>query len=56
MKAWGDGYFQQCASPPVRLVADARLNVELVPRAKLSASPDADRSGQLGCIDGGNFL
>jgi len=41
MQVSGDGYFQQCASPPVRLVADARLNVELVPRGKLSASPDS---------------
>jgi len=39
--ASGDGYFQQCASPPVTLVADAQLNAELVPRAKLSASPDS---------------
>jgi hypothetical protein len=37
-------YVQQCASPPVRMTADATVVVELVSRANLSASPNTVRS------------
>jgi hypothetical protein len=41
LQVWAGGYLQQCASPPVKMVADAQLNVELVSLARVSASPDS---------------
>jgi hypothetical protein len=35
------GYFQQCAAPPVHMTADVVVDVEMVPRALVSASPDS---------------
>ena len=35
------GYFQQCAAPPVQMTADVAVDVEMVPRALVSASPDS---------------
>jgi hypothetical protein len=38
LQTWKDGYVQQCAAPQVTLLGDTRVDVQLVPRANLSAS------------------
>ena len=39
VQVYKEGYFQQCAAPPVQMTADAGVDVELIPRALISASP-----------------
>jgi hypothetical protein len=41
VEVYKEGYFQQCAAPPVQMTADAAVDVELIPRALVSASPDS---------------
>ena len=41
VQVYKEGYFQQCAAPPVQMTADAVVDVELIPRALVSASPDS---------------
>jgi hypothetical protein len=39
--AYKEGYVQQCASPRVRMLSDIQLDLQLVSRATLSASPES---------------
>ena len=41
VQVWRDGYVQQCASPRITMQSDMKLDVELVSRESLSASPDS---------------
>lgn len=38
LQSWKDGYVQQCAAPPLTLLGDATVDVQMVSRARLSAS------------------
>ena len=38
--AWSAGYVQQCASPPIRMEGDATVDVQLVSKEIVSASPE----------------
>ena len=42
--AYKAGYVQQCAAPPQLMNADATVDIELIPRSLVSASPEAVRN------------
>jgi hypothetical protein len=42
--AYKAGYVQQCAAPPQIVAADATVDIELIPRGLVSASPEAVRN------------
>lgn len=42
--AYKEGYVQPCAAPPLRMNSDAVVDIELVPKALVSASPDSVRN------------
>ena len=42
--AYKAGYVQQCAAPPQLMAADTTVDIELIPRSLVSASPEAVRN------------